>query len=168
MESDLITVSRMRDFNACRRRHHIKFELGYRSALVAPALQFGTLIHSGLEAWWKEKMATERLSAALVAVNKKAQEGEEVDAITMAKVEVLLTGYDARWLRSSFEFEVLAVEKEFRAPLRNPATGFPCRDLELAGKLDVIVRKLSDDTIWFVEQGKLVISEWLATQKGWQ
>jgi hypothetical protein len=151
MLSDLITVSRMRDFNACRRRHHIKFELGYRSALVAPALQFGTLIHCGLEAWWKEKIPTERLPAALAAVVLKSQEGEEVDAVTMAKVEVLLTGYDARWLRSSLEFEVVAAEAEFRAALLNPATGRPCRDLEIAGKLDVIVRKVSDGSVWFIE-----------------
>ena len=148
MNSDLITVSRMRDFNACRRRHHIKYELGYRTTITAPALSFGTLIHAGLEAWWK---SGGKLPDALAAMQAKAAEGEDIDAVMMAKASILLTGYDARWLASMADFEVIGVEKEFRAPLRNPATGYPCRDLEVAGKLDVLVRKCADSRVWFVE-----------------
>jgi hypothetical protein len=149
MESNLITVSRMRAFNSCRRLHHYKYELGYRSAKVAPTLAFGTLIHAGLEAWWK---ATEnRLSAALAAMESKAAKGEEVDQVIMAKATVLMCGYDSRWLAEMDDLEVLGVESEFRAPLRNPTTGYPCRDLEVAGKLDVIVKRRSAGKVWFVE-----------------
>jgi ATP-dependent helicase/DNAse subunit B len=146
MNSDLITVSRMRDFNACRRRHHIKYELGYRPSTTAEALTFGTLVHAGLEVWWQRGGD---LPAAHAAVQKLLT--AEVDEVIVAKVNVLLAGYDARWRATMSQFEVLAVEAEFRAPLRNPATGYPCRDLEVAGKLDVIVRKRGDGSVWFVE-----------------
>lgn len=151
MRSDLITVSRMKDFNACRRRHHVKYQLGYRSATTAPALQFGTLVHCGLEAWWKAKLNADRLEAAQKAVDVEAAKADEVDVITMAKVKVMLAGYHARWASTMDDFEVLAVEAEFCAPLRNPVTGYPCRDLEVAGKIDVIVRRRDDGRTLFVE-----------------
>lgn len=149
MESNLITVSRMRSFNSCRRLHHYKYELGYRSVHTAPAQSFGTLMHAGLEAWWKAK--EDRLSAALAAMAAKAAKGEEIDQVTMAKATVLMCGYDTRWAPEMSDLEVLGVEVEFRAPLRNPATGYPCRDLEVAGKLDAIVRRRSTGKVWFVE-----------------
>lgn len=146
MNSDLITVSRMRDFNACRRRHQIKYELGYRPISTAAALSFGTLVHAGLEAWWR---GGGDLAAAMSAVQKSLT--SDSDDVTIAKVNVLLAGYDARWKPTMASFEVIGAEVEFRAPLRNPATGYPCRDLEVAGKLDVIVRKVADGSVWFVE-----------------
>lgn len=145
LRSDLVTVSRMRCFNSCRRLHHIKYELGYRSLVSSESLSFGTLIHAGLEAWWK---AGGSLSEALKAMRE--QPGD-ADAVAMAKAVVLLTGYDARWLPEMDDFEVLGVEVEFRARIRNPATGYPCHDLEVAGKLDVLVRRRSTGKVWFVE-----------------
>lgn len=149
MESNLITVSRMRCFNSCRRLHHYKYELGFRPVKTAATLAFGTLIHAGLEAWWKA--TKDRLPAALAAMTAKAAEVDEIDQVTMAKATVLMCGYDVRWAPEMADLEVLGVEVEFRAPLRNPATGYPCRDLEVAGKLDAIVRRRSTGKVWFVE-----------------
>ena len=81
MNSDIVTVSRMRSFNACRRLHFYKYELGYRSIVTSEALSFGTLIHAGLEAWWKSGGS---LPAALAAM--QVQPGE-ADAVTMARSE---------------------------------------------------------------------------------
>ena len=145
LRSDLVTVSRMRCFNSCRRLHHIKYELGYRSVVTSEALSFGTLIHVGLEAWWKSGGS---LPTALAAM--QSQPGE-ADAIAMAKATVLLTGYDARWLPEMADLEVLGVEVEFRGRIRNPSTGYPCHDLEVAGKLDALVRRRSTGKAWFVE-----------------
>lgn len=151
MESKLITVSRMRAFNSCRRLHQIKYELGYRSTQTSAALSFGSLIHAGLEAWWGHAGEGARVDAALAAMTKKAAEGTEIDAVTLAKAEVLICGYDQRWLATMEDFETIGVELEFRAPLRNPATGYPMRELEVAGKLDALIRKRSDGTVWIVE-----------------
>src|ERR1035437_6724701 len=114
MNSDLITVSRMRCFNSCRRLHHIKYELGYRSLTTSESLSFGTLIHTALEAWWKSGGS---LPVALEAMRAKPG---DADAIAMAKAVVLITGYDARWLPDMADFEVLGVEVEFRARIRKP------------------------------------------------
>jgi hypothetical protein len=146
MESNLITVSRMRSFNSCRRLHHYKYELGFRSVRTASTLAFGTLIHAGLEAWWKAK--ADRLQFALVAM---VESSADVDDNTMAKATVLMCGYDTRWLPEMGDLEVLRVEAQFTAPLRNPTTGYPCRDLEVAGKLDVLVRRISTGKVWFYE-----------------
>ena len=145
MQSAIITVSRMRSFNACRRLHSIKYELGYRSLAKSDNLSFGTLIHTGLEAWWKSGGS---LPAALSAMQDKPGDASEVD---MAKATVLLTGYDARWLPELADLEVLGVEVEFKTRIINPATGCPMRDLEVAGKLDVLVRRRSTGKVWFVE-----------------
>jgi hypothetical protein len=74
-----------------------------------------------------------------------------VDPITMAKACVIMTGYDARWLPEMEDFEVLGVEVEFRSRIRSPSTGYPCHDLESAGKIDAIARRRSTGRVWFVE-----------------
>lgn len=160
MRSDLITVSRMRTFNSCLRLHFYKYELGYRSTRVAEALGFGTLLHAALEAWWRwwklqqakaDTIHTSALSAAMDAMTTKAAEGDDVDQVTMAKATVLMCGYDTRWADEMADLEVIAVEVEFVAPLRNPETGRACRDLEVGGKLDVLVRRRSTGKVWIVE-----------------
>lgn len=53
----LITTSELRTFRRCNREHHLAYRLGYRPTEQASALRFGTLIHKGLEAWWRAKQA---------------------------------------------------------------------------------------------------------------
>lgn len=145
LRSELITVSRMRTFNACRRLHLIKYELGYRPTVTSEALSFGTLIHTGLEVWWKTQ------GCLADAIDAMCLQPGDADEISMAKAVVLLTGYDARWSGELRDMDVLGVEREFRARIYNPATGYPCHDLEVAGKLDAIIRRKSTGKVWFVE-----------------
>jgi len=72
------------------------------------------------------------------------------DPFDLARAEVMLTGYDARWGGDMARYQVLAVETEFTAPLVNPGTGAPSRTWTLGGKLDVVVLDL-------VEQRTLVV-----------
>lgn len=53
-ETDLLTNSRLRTFQTCRRKHYYEFELGVerQDEEEREALYFGTLLHAGLEAWW--------------------------------------------------------------------------------------------------------------------
>ena len=145
MKSSTITVSRMRAFNSCRRLHSIKYELGYRSLVKSEALSFGTLIHLGLETWWK---SGGNLDATLTAM--RACPGE-CDAFDMERATALIEGYHARWTGEAADFEVLGVEVEFSARVRNPATGYPCHDLTVSGKIDVLVRRCSTGKAWLVE-----------------
>lgn len=134
--SNLLTASRLTCARACQRLHHIKYDLGYRAAITALVLRFGTLVHKGLEAWWRAAMAglpqEQWLDAALAAM-----QGES-DLYDLARAQVLLAGYHLRW--KDEPYDVLAVEVRFELELRNPTTGHPSRTWRLAGKIDVIVR----------------------------
>lgn len=145
MESNVITVSRMRSFNACRRLHSIKYELGYRAIAKSENLTFGSLIHTGLEAWWK---SGGDLSEAIVAMVEKPGDASEIDLV---KAKVLMTGYDSRWLPEMADLEVIGVEMQFQCSIINPKTGYPCRELTIAGKIDAIARRRSTGKIWFFE-----------------
>jgi hypothetical protein len=124
---DLLTTSRMRAYQACPRLHQYEYELGYRLAVEAEELRFGTLWHEGQAAWWLADSA--RLEAGIDAIRRNS--AYQFDAV---KAEELLLGYDAMW--SGEALTVLAVEVEFACDLRNPETGAASRTFKLGGKLD--------------------------------
>jgi hypothetical protein len=63
------------------------------------------------------------------------------DPFDLARAEVMLAGYDARWSSEMHRYQVIAVEAEFQAPLTNPDSGAPSRTFRLGGKLDVLARE---------------------------
>lgn len=142
---NLLTASRIKAAHACPRLDHYRYELG----LAAPetgAMAFGTAIHAGLEAWWRaigDHAPDRALADALAAL-------PEMDAFEYARASAMLAGYDVRWRRWACGVDVLAIEQEFRAPLRDPSTGRPARTWALAGKLDALVR-LADGRVAIVE-----------------
>lgn len=125
-----VTNSELKTFRRCQREHHILYQLGYRAREDAEALRFGTLFHRGLEALW----AGRGLDAAIAAATEGAW-----DAFEAAKARVLLRGYVVRWGDPSQSSDVCHVEREFRAPLVNPATGAASRTYQLGGKIDVLL-----------------------------
>lgn len=125
----VVTNSEQKTFRRCVREHHLTYRLGYRSTEDAEALRFGTMAHVGLEAWWLGHGIDAAVAAAVVGA---------VDEYEAAKVRVLLRGYDARWGGESHD--VVAVEREFRAPLVNPASGRASQTFVLGGKMDVLLR----------------------------
>lgn len=141
--TELLTNSRKNCALSCLRKHRIEYELGYRSAVTADALRFGTLIHAGLEAWWRAPLEA-RLDDALAAI--AAGEAEPFDRV---RAEVLVTGYHHRWIAEPYE--TLAVEVEFDTELRNPETGRPSKTWRLGGKLDAVARDMRDGRIVVVE-----------------
>lgn len=54
-QRDILTNSRVRCFQTCRRKHFYRYELGIerRDDDEAHALRFGSLMHLALEAWWR-------------------------------------------------------------------------------------------------------------------
>jgi len=140
----VLTNSQMRCFRRCQREAELSYELGYRAASDAESLDFGTLVHAGLEHWWQAvQSGADRLSAALEAM------AYEADPFVLARATEMMRGYEARWCDGPYE--VIAVEKEFRAPLVNPDTNAPSRTWQLGGKLDVIVRDQRDGRVYKVE-----------------
>src|SRR4051812_9222805 len=89
----VLTNSRLKAARACLRYHKLRYVLGYKPAREPSTLRFGTLLHKGLEAWWRgwKLPADERLAVTLAAL-----EGES-DPFELAKAEALLIGYHERW-----------------------------------------------------------------------
>lgn len=144
MRLPVLTNSCMRVFRRCSREYLYTYQQGYRSAVEAEALRFGSLVHTALEAWWLADDDAARLDAAIEAMRPHV-----ADEFDLVRAGVLMQGYDARW--SGERLDVIAVEAEFRAPLINPETGAASRTYELGGKLDVVVRDRSDGLVKLVE-----------------
>lgn len=142
--SNILTVSRLRTWRDCRRLHKLKYVDGWRPVVTGEALRWGSLIHAGLEGWWKDD-GTGRLVAAVEAVA-----GKGFDPFEQVAAEEILAGYDAHW-GADDRYEVLAVESTFFAPMLNPETGQPSRTWVLAGKLDGILRDRSTGAVLILE-----------------
>lgn len=128
MKLKVLTNSEMKTRRRCPREHFLSYVLGYRPRTESEALRFGTRWHLGLEAWYLGKGLNDSISAAIEGLD---------DPYEAARLEVLLTGYHARW--SGEVLPVRGVEVEFRAPLVNPDTGAASRTFQLGGKLDVLL-----------------------------
>lgn len=153
----LMTASRLKTLNACPRQHEYRYERGYVTLVDADALRFGTLIHLGLEAWWKAHMAGQQpdgtpLDVALATVSEHiaAQQRGETDEFEAVRVMALLAGYDAQWSTFAAGCEVLGVEVPFLLPMLHPRTGEPAREWRIAGKMDGVLR-LADGRVAVLE-----------------
>lgn len=124
----IITTSEIKTFQRCQRLHQYRYTLGYRPIERAQPLEFGSLIHAGLETWWKtagDHSTTHRALAEFHAQSALTQ-------YDLVRASVMLDGYHARWLDEPIS--VVAVEQEFRVPITMPdGTG---HRVDLAGKFD--------------------------------
>lgn len=126
----LVTTSGMKTFRRCAREYFFSYEQGYRSVERADALAFGTLLHAGLEVWWK----TVDLDAVMKTIGEAT-----TDPLHLVMAQELMRGYHARWCEEPFN--VLAVEHEFAVPLLDPTTGEASKVWELGGKIDAIATR---------------------------
>lgn len=148
----LITNSRNSAFLTCQKLHQIKYIWGWR-AIASEEMEFGSIMHAGLEEWWKAYMngdGANAFFAAIHGINAYVQKCETLDESGVAKARIMMLAYDTRWSDEMSDLEVLAVEKEFKAPLPTP-TGKPAKGLFIAGKIDVIVRRRSTGQIFMIE-----------------
>lgn len=141
MTLEVLSTSEMRCFRRCAREHHNRYGLRRRPRTEAHALGFGKAAHAALEAWGMT-VGAERLPSALQAIARVD------DPFDHARLRAMIEGYDARWADEAVTW--LAVEVEFRAPLRNPATAAASKTWELGGKLDGLVRDAAGD-VWILE-----------------
>lgn len=140
----LITNSRLRAFRRCPRFHQHAYVDLVRPIEQSYALRFGTLMHIGLEAWWKEPNRAMKLLRGANTILAAAE--DDFDNFNVIKAQELLQGYHYRWVDSGWE--TILVEHEFSVPLTHPVTGeeFPAR---LGGKLDALASK--DGRVYVVE-----------------
>lgn len=131
MSLRVVTNSELSTRKRCPREHFYSYRLGYRSLDEVEAFRFGTRWHRGMEFWWDGRGLDMAIEQAIV---------DCTDPYEAAKLRALLRGYDARW-GGDVVADVVAVEREFRAPVVNPETGAPSRTFVLGGKLDVLMRR---------------------------
>lgn len=137
----VVTNSELREARACMRRHKIKYILRRRTRHNAEPLTFGTLTHTGHEAWRRAKSETsdpsDLYTAAVEAVRDAAAGNDDVSEFMLVTVEELMRGYTARWADDGLR--TVAVEQSFDVPLINPETGAASRTFRIGGKFDGIV-----------------------------
>src|SRR5579859_1578941 len=139
-----LSNSEKRCFQACPRKHHIRYELRVRPLRAADPLRFGTLLHAGLEAWWRTAaQGGDRLAAGHAALR-----ASDAEPLELTKAAVLLDAYHARW--SDEPLEVLDVEVTFETAIVNPETGAASRTYYLTGKIDALVR-MPDGLVYICE-----------------
>lgn len=153
MDIEVITKSRLAVYGQCQRLHDLEYVRGYRPVVESESMAWGSLLHAGLEAWWRAHqrgvggglslLALPEAEAAMTAY--RAAHFAAIDDAAFARAEVLIIAYDARWAASMADYEVIGVEVEFVATIPGR------KRLRVAGKLDVLLRKRSDGSIWFVE-----------------
>lgn len=143
----VVTNSELRTYRRCATEHYYAYQLGFRPlGGEAEPLRFGSLFHTGLEAWWRAYREPDtQLAAALEAIRPLA-----LDDFDLVRAGVLLQAYDARW-HGALDVEILGVELEFRAPLLNPNTTGESRTFQLGGKLDALVLNRNDGRVYMVE-----------------
>ncbi len=123
----LNTQSSMRAYRSCPRKFHYRYELRLRPLVKAETLATGGSVHEALDVFRR----TCDLDAARAALTTE-------DLYVRAKEHAMLVGYAARWPTPR---GIIAIEKQFRIPLINPATGAASKTFELGGKVDAIVEE---------------------------
>jgi hypothetical protein len=131
---ELWTNSRGKCFLMCPREHSYRYVRGYSPLSNKSALVFGDLAHKGLEAWWNEPNKSTRLESSVSAMRAAIPAG--FDPYLVVDLECMLLGYDSRWRDE--DYTTLAVEREFRIPLIDPANGDLSERFERGGKIDVV------------------------------
>lgn len=126
----LVSNSEIGVFRSCKRRWKFAYRMLRRGNTTTAALKFGTLMHLGLEAYFKSSGS---LADAIAAMRGDA----ESDPYELAKAEALMMGYRVRWSHES-DFTVTHVEEHFVVPIEHPDTG-EILDTSLTGKIDALV-----------------------------
>lgn len=153
---ELVTISRMRAFRACARYHHLSYNERIEPVGdEAETLAYGSAGHLVLETWWTMlgggASADETLAACLDIIDRSPKIRSSLTVYQRASLSAVAVGYHLRWWDASQVYEVIHVEAEFRAALRNPATGRPMTGWSQGGKIDVIVRDRGDGRVYVIE-----------------
>lgn len=135
MEStkQLLTHSSLKTFRQCKRKYQYQYEMGLETVKESEPLFFGKLMHNAIEEWCRTG-----LSAAIELVRKQISEAVEPDEYLAVTIIELMIGYDRQYITDPYE--VIELEKEYRAPLLSPETARASRLFDLGGKLDAIYK----------------------------
>jgi len=136
----ILTFSALDTFRCCPRKYKLRFLDCLQPRERPETLAFGSAVHEALQLWYTLPADAQRLMKVLELLDAKfAARQSDVEAKRQWQLaRAIMTGYAARYAQE--EFEVVAVEKEFEAEIRNPDTGRSSQTFSVAGKVDGIVR----------------------------
>jgi hypothetical protein len=164
----LITSSALAVYRRCPREYRYRYLDRRRPRKRPEALVLGSAVHAALEAWLRAVQMNTRIRSATgsadvcvdplvnalsafdeyIAANVD-DEDPELDEYAIAKAQVMVEGYHARWHAKFEALEVVAVEVRFECALRNPSSDRSSRTFRLAGKVDAVVH--IDGRLYLVE-----------------
>ena len=132
-----LTNSMRNKFASCHRAFKFCYEDLKRPIKTSDALNFGTAMHSMLEAYWQAKIPT----------TPKMEDG--YSSMTLL---ALFEGYKKRWEESDkATYETIGTEMRFDAPLMNPETGGLSKTFHLSGKIDALAKEKATGKVVIVE-----------------
>ncbi|MCC5829273.1 MAG: PD-(D/E)XK nuclease family protein [Phycisphaeraceae bacterium] len=149
MNRDILTYSALNCFRNCPRKYHLRYVQHLRRPERPDALAFGSVIHTALEQWYRSVGDPDRLLRVLDLIDDhfpgRKNDSEQRHHWHLARA--MFEGYAARYPVEPFE--IIEVEREFTAEIRNPDTGRPSQTFVIAGKADGIVRQ--DGELYLLE-----------------
>ncbi len=136
----VLTYSALNTFRNCPRKYRLRYVDALRRPQAPEALAFGSVIHNALERWYTTSDGPTRLHAVLDYIDEQYPERAHDPGVrhTWHLARAMFEGYAAR--HPDDPFEIVEIEKEFTAEIRNPDTGRASQTFVIAGKADGIVR----------------------------
>ncbi len=156
MPESILTYSSLRDFRNCRRRYFNRFVREIVPAERDANLTLGSGFHRALESWFRLDLEGRAKDAAAVEIILG-----EIDALYPNRDadlnqkrlwhlnQAMFQGYVNHY--PSEPFHIVDVEKEFAAPLINPASGRSSRSFAMRGKVDLLVQMCDTGEYFIVE-----------------
>ena len=140
---NVLTYSALNTFRNCPRKYKHRYLDHLRRPERPDALEFGSIIHGALERWHRQaadEPTTTRLFQIFDYLDAQfpQREGDEKQKHQWHVARAMFAGYVDRYERE--DFEVVEIEKEFQAEIRNPDTNRSSQTFVIAGKADGIVR----------------------------
>lgn len=140
---NVLTYSALNTFRNCPRKYKHRYLDHLRRPERPEALAFGSVIHGALERWHRQapdQPMTTRLFQIFDYLDAQfpQREGDEQQKHQWQVARAMFAGYADRYAVE--EFEVIEIEKEFQAEIRNPDTNRLSQTFVMAGKADGIVR----------------------------
>lgn len=149
MTRNVLTYSALNTFRNCPRKYYLRYIECLRRPERPEALAFGSVIHAALEQWYRLVDDPNRLLKVLDAIDaqfpQRQHDAEERNRWHLARA--MFEGYVAHY--PTEPFEIVEVEKEFTADIRNPESGRTSQTFNIAGKADAIVRQ--DGELYLLE-----------------
>lgn len=144
MSKKTTTYSSWSIFRNCRKMHQLKFIKNIIPLKKEAVLIFGVIMHRALELWHSKKNGDNSDNNCLPVFNYLNETFSNRNHDPQQKkmwhlATAMITGYSERY--ASELFEVIELERQFKQPIVNPATGAKSPKYVIEGKVDGIIKQ---------------------------